>query len=593
MNMKKTKIAGLFAALAMMSTGFISCKGDYKVKNFHSEIFGENTYIFSPEDDPEKVQSILDEIYSKQEKSQFGNDRYAIYFMPGIYDKAINVHVGFYTHVAGLGKLPLDTKINSLDSLARWINSNPRNHNACCNFWREVENIEMQSDTVWAVSQATSMRRVKVDGNVHFHDEGGWCSGGFSANSVFEGASDSGSQQQWLSRNNEYHHWNSSNWNIVMVGDKRQEDLKGYWPEKAYTDVEKTPLIREKPFLVYDEKEGFGVYVPGFRTESVGITWSSGAEGDFIPLEKFYVSHPGDSAEKINAELKKGKHLFLTPGIYELSEPIVVSKADTIVLGTGLATIVPVNGNECMTVADEDGIIIAGILFDAGQVKSKNLLVVGEEGCVKSHAFSPISLSDLYFRVGGTDTEKPAKVETCLTINSSNVVGDNFWIWRADHGKQVGWDLNEADYGLVVNGNDVITYALMVEHFKKHETVWNGNRGKIYMYQCEIPYDVPSQEVWMSHDNTKQGYASITVSPDVTDFDARGIGIYLLNRHAEVNLESPVEVPDAEGVRIENICTVMIGGFPGMSHIVNDKGKPVMKGVSREILTEYCNGKAR
>ena len=50
---------------------------------FHTELFGENTYIFSPEDDPGQVAQTLDAIYEKQEADQFGEARYAIYFMPG------------------------------------------------------------------------------------------------------------------------------------------------------------------------------------------------------------------------------------------------------------------------------------------------------------------------------------------------------------------------------------------------------------------------------------------------------------------------------------------------------------------------------
>ena len=589
----KNRTALFFAASLLFTNLFIACKKEINVKNFHSEDFGENIFFFTPQDDPKSVKAVLEDIYKRQESAQFGEERYALYFMPGTYSPEIKVQVGFYMHVAGLGKNPTDTKIAKLDSLARWLNNRPGNNNACCNFWREAENLEIMSDTVWAVSQATSLRRVKINGNLYLHDDRGWCSGGFSADSIITGVKDSGSQQQWLSRNNEYKNWKSSNWNIVMMGDKRENALEGSWPEIAYTDIEKTPLVREKPFLMFDEKKGLGVFLPDFKYNTKGAGWADGSKGKFIPIENFYIAKPGDSAAKINGELNEGKHLFFTPGNYEISEAICVEKENTIVLGTGLATLIPVNGNECMKVADEDGIVIAGLLFDAGEKKSQNLLLIGKEGSDKSHEKNPVTLSDLYFRVGGKETEKPVKVETCITINSSNVVCDNFWIWRADHGAKVGWDLNEADYGIIVNGNDVTAYALMVEHFKKHETLWNGNRGKIYMYQCEIPYDVPSQEVWKSHNNSKNGYSSICVSPSVTDFDAKGLGIYLLNRKASVTLESPVEVPDAPGVKIENICTVMIGGNPGMSHIVNDKGNPVLKGVSREVLTEYCNGEAR
>lgn len=51
-----------------------------------------------------------------------------------------------------------------------------------------------------------------------------------------------------------------------------------------------------------------------------------------------------------------------------------------------------------------------------------------------------ITLSDLFFRVGGMVTANPTKTKCCVTINSNHVIGDNFWVWRADHGDQVAWD---------------------------------------------------------------------------------------------------------------------------------------------------------
>ena len=258
----------------------------------------------------------------------------------------------------------------------------------------------------------------------------------------------------------------------------------------------------------------------------------------------------------------------------------------------GLATLKSTGGSTCVNVADESGIMVAGLLFDAGSVKSENLMVVGDADNKKDKEI-PIMLSDLFFRVGGTKTDQPVQTHTCLTINSDDTIGDNFWIWRADHGDQVAWDKNVAENGFVVNGNNVITYALMVEHFNAYQTIWNGDGGRIYMYQCEIPYDVPRQDVWMSHDGKTDGYASIHVDDAAEDFFATGLGIYLYNRDAEVNLHTAVEMPDKEGVRIENICTVMLTGYPGMEHVVNDSGEGVFFAGARQVLLEYENGTSK
>lgn len=588
-----------------------------RIVDHHTDLFGENVYLFTPEDNPEEVNAILDEIYDVQEENQFGEERYAIYFMPGVYDESIEVNVGYYMQVAGLGEFPMDTRIPSLQCTATWLGDDPNNHNACCNFWRGVENIEIGSNTMWAVSQATFMRRTQIDGALYLHDNYGWCSGGFLADSNTELMTDSGSQQQWLSRNCNWKAWMGANWNMVFVGTEENKAPEGAWPGIPYTEVEQTEKIQEKPFLIYDEKDGYQVYVPAVRTNAVGTSWQNDTENTSdarISINEFYVAKANvDTAATMNAALAKGKHLLLTPGIYELDEPLYVTKADTIVLGMGLATLLPTKGNACVKTADVPGCILAGILFDAGEAESENLLVVGaaevlgapeaqagddvawgsvtdNEAAERRSTRDFITLSDLFFRVGGTTTENPAKVKNCVTINSANVIGDNFWVWRADHGDQVAWDKNTADTGIIVNGDDVTIYALMVEHFEKYQTIWNGNGGKVYMYQSEIPYDVPTQADWMSHDGAKEGYASFCVDESVSDFEAWGLGIYLYNRDTAVTLISAMEVPDKEGVKVHNICTVMLTGYPGMEHIINNEGKSVMQAGERQVICEYEDG---
>lgn len=613
--MKKYWKAGILgiAVLAAVLAGIAGMERNgnkTKIADYHNELFGENVYLFSPEDAPKEVNAVLDEIYEAQEENQFGGERYAIYFMPGVYDESIEVNVGYYMQVAGLGELPTDTRIPSLQCTATWLGDDPNNHNACCNFWRGVENIEIGSNTMWAVSQATFMRRTQIDGALYLHDNYGWCSGGFLADSNTELMTDSGSQQQWLSRNCNWKAWMGANWNMVFVGTEEDKAPEGAWPGIPYTEVEKAEKIQEKPFLIYDEADGYQVYVPAVRCDAVGTSWQNDAvhedvaedtentAGVRIPIDEFYVAKADtDTAETMNAALAKGKHLLLTPGIYELDEPLYVTKEDTILLGMGLATLLPTEGNACVKTADVSGLILAGILFDAGEEESENLLVVGTaevsgepEEQARNSARDFITLSDLFFRVGGAKTGNPAKVKNCVTIGSDNVIGDNFWVWRADHGDQVAWDKNTADTGIIVNGDDVTIYALMVEHFEKYQTIWNGDGGKVYMYQSEIPYDVPNQADWMSHDGAKEGYASFYVDENVSEFEAWGLGIYLYNRDIAVTLASAMEVPDKDGVKIHNICTVMLNGYPGMEHIVNAEGKSVMQAGERQVICEYENG---
>ena len=83
-------------------------------------------------------------------------------------------------------------------------------------------------------------------------------------------------------------------------------------------------------------------------------------------------------------------------------------------------------------------------------------------------------------------------------INANDTIIDHTWIWRADHGAGVGWDQNLSANGLVVNGNNVTAYGLFVEHHQQFQVLWNGNAGRTYFYQSEIPYDPPDQPSYTS-----------------------------------------------------------------------------------------------
>ena len=80
-------------------------------EKYHLDSFGENVWFFSPEDDPEAVQQELMKLWGVQETNQFGDSRYAVYFLPGEYDEVIRPKVGFYMQVAGLGTMPDDVSL--------------------------------------------------------------------------------------------------------------------------------------------------------------------------------------------------------------------------------------------------------------------------------------------------------------------------------------------------------------------------------------------------------------------------------------------------------------------------------------------------
>jgi hypothetical protein len=190
----------------------------------------------------------------------------------------------------------------------------------------------------------------------------------------------------------------------------------------------------------------------------------------------------------------------------------------------------------------------------------------------------------LFFRVGGAAV---GKADVCLKVNSNDVIGDHFWVWRADHGEGVGWTVNTTKNGVIINGNYVTFYGLFVEHFHEYQTLWNGNNGKVYFYQSEIPYDVPSQAGWMN--GTTNGWASYKVGSAVTNHELYGSGVYSFFRDSVTKLESGIEVPNAIGVRVYHAASVWLAGMVGseITHVVNNKGAAAVSGNMRQTLTEY------
>ena len=420
----------------------------------------------------------------------------------------------------------------------------------------------------WAVSQAVSLRRMHVRGDLVLHQHRGWASGGWMSDSLVDGNVDSGSQQQWISRNCDWKSWTGSNWNMVFVGVVHPPE--GASAGATVHEGGANPGGARKAVPASECCGRVQRAGPELNSNSVGITWRGGeTPGETIPIAQFYIAHADvDTAETINAQLAQGKNLILTPGIYELIGPIRVTRPHTVVLGLGFATLHPVKGT-AMTTADVDGIEIAGLLFDAGPSESPVLLEVGPEGSRERHAKDPITLHDVFFRVGGAGV---GRTKVNLRINSNDTLVDHTWIWRADHGKGVGWDLNTSANGLVVNGNDVTIYGLFVEHHQKFQVLWNGNGGRTYFYQSEIPYDPPNQASYTSAPGVN-GWASYKLADGVTLHEAWGLGIYSVFIYPNVTLTRAIETPKNPQVRFHDIITVALGNHGEISHVIDDTGQ--------------------
>ena len=170
-----------------------------------------------------KVNAVYNENGGRKDNGQFSPERYALLFMPGRYD--VEVPVGYYTQVLGLGESPTDTVFTSDKGVFSEEGVFDIKDGALDSFWRGAENFQtnakhLWTDTegmLWAVSQACPLRRLVIKNNLKLFEykgggAAGYSSGGFLADSVVEGLVASGSQQQWLTRNSHIGKWIEGVW---------------------------------------------------------------------------------------------------------------------------------------------------------------------------------------------------------------------------------------------------------------------------------------------------------------------------------------------------------------------------------------------
>ncbi|MCA1275112.1 coagulation factor 5/8 type domain-containing protein, partial [Streptomyces sp. 7G] len=526
---------------------------------------GPNVHVFDPS--TPDIQGKVDEIFKKQESAQFGLDRHALMFKPGTYDD-INAQIGFYTQIAGLGLNPNDTTFNGDVTVdAGWFDGN-----ATQNFWRSAENLTLNpvsGTNRWAVSQAAPFRRMHVKGGLNLAPDGyGWASGGYIADSKIDGEVGPYSQQQWYTRDSSVGGWVNGVWNMTFSGVEGAP--ANSFPEPPYTTLDTTPISREKPFLYLDGAD-YKVFVPEKRENARGVSWANGTPaGESIPLDQFYVVKEGADAATINAAVEQGLHLLFTPGVYHIDETITINRADTVALGLGLATIIPDNGVTAIKVGDVDGVKLAGLLVDAGPVNSETLIEVGPENASADHSANPTSLQDVFVRIGGAG---PGKATTSIVVNSDDTIIDHTWVWRADHGEGWGWETNRADYGVRVNGDDVLATGLFVEHFNKYDVEWYGERGRTIFFQNEKAYDAPNQEAIQNGDT--KGYAAYRVDDSVEQHEGWGMGSYCYyNVDPTIIQEHGFKAPVKPGVKFHSLIVVSLGGNGQYEHVINDVGSP-------------------
>jgi hypothetical protein len=573
--------------------------------------FGPNVCVFTDTMSQAAIQKDLDSIATQQVPvaSQFSSQRYAVLFRPGTYGSAATplvFQVGYYTQVAGLGAMPQDTVVNgAIDVFNNLCTAGTQNCNSDDNFWRSLSNLTLNVDLpssppayappivdpfgagctnsaeMWSASQAAPIRRAIINGSVVFQDycaNNNFASGGFIADSKVSGSLNFFGNQQFLVRNSAIGGaagCPNGLWNMVYSGVQGAPAPVFTGQCQQNTVLPTSPVTEEEPFLFTDSSGNYNVFVPAVQHGSSGPSWAGGqGAGKTLPLSKFFVASPSTPTPAITAALALGKNLILTPGVYNLNQPIVVSRPGTVVLGLGLATLVPQHGNAAMVVTPNHGVKLSGLIVDAGPVKSPVLVSVGLPGLGGSST-DPDLIQDVFFRIGGAETT-PTSATVSLLDNASNSIIDDVWAWRADHGNAVGWTQNTAATGLVVTGSGVTAYGLAVEHYQKNEVVWSGQGGTDIFFQNELPYDPPSQADWMASP-TQNGYPAFLVSPNVKTFQGYGMGSYVvfIQTTATLHDAEAFQAPHAPGVQFHNVFGVWISGSGGLDSIVNGVGGPV------------------
>jgi hypothetical protein len=555
---------------------------------------GANVTVFTPSESVASILSTLNTISNAQVSNQFGTQRYQIYFEPGTYGSTSNplvFTVGYYEAIAGLGQLPSGVVING--AINTYNQCSGTTCNATDNFWRSVTNLTINvtgmtgcfaNEDVWAASQASPMRDVVINGNVTLMDycDGSpdYASGGFIANSDITGAVTNGSQQQYYVRNSDVGSWSNAVWNQVFYGVNgapaqsfaaNSGDSGG---PNSYTTLSATPESEEEPFLYTNSAGAYEVFVPSLQTNSDGPNFTSGTEpGSSLPLSDFYVVNSSSTVAQINAALAAGDDLLFTPGVYSYANTINVTNPNTKIIGLGFATLIPTAGNITLSTADVPGINVSGLIFDAGPTQSSSLLQIGTEGSTANNAANPVTVDDVFFRVGGAEA---GTVATAFVDNSNNSIIDDTWIWRADHGAGAGgWTGDQSATGLVVNGSNVETTGLAVEHFQQYETIWNGQGGTDIFFQNENPYEVPSQGVWMSS-ATQDGYPALYLPSSVTSFTGYGMGSYsYFDQGVSIENAMGFQAPAASGIHLNDLFTVFLNGSGGIESVVNGTGAAV------------------
>lgn len=530
----------------------------------------------------------------------FSSRRHALLFAPGTYTD-LTWQVGYYVQVAGLGTSPDDVEFRNCGPHVPAVNHHIHEGGTCLDtFWRSGENFLVSgTNMTWAVSQAAPLRRVHITEDLFLFDGPAYASGGHLANAQVDGVLHFGGQQQWMSRNVHLEKGiQGGAWSLVFVG------CTGHVPDASSGDetspsitVLETPAVRiEKPYVALQE-DGimFDLRVPRAVIDETSTTGPlfDGTIDDVRDFSNVHLAVAGD--DTVQAALDEGKDVVFAPGIHTLNKTLDVRHDNQVILGLGLATIVaPTDGSPCIHIAPgASGVRIAGVMLEASTrsecntgVHKSSLLEWGDEGFKDTgDPYYPGAMFDVFCRVGGATkgNRSDIYVDAMMRIHSGNVVGDNLWLWRADHSElkdsesmtnyphisplyhQTEENEFRVETGIEVCGDDVTMFGLAVEHANGHQTVWSGERGVVYFYQCELPYGVKQESFG------DKGFTGYLTTDNVKNHTLAGAGIYSNFRNEEVKVSTAIRHPETN-IQCINPFTVRLDNNGCIESVVNGRG---------------------
>ncbi|CAK9057908.1 unnamed protein product [Durusdinium trenchii] len=477
--------------------------------------------------------------------THFGTERYAILLKPGDYPPQLLINLGYYTSIIGVGANPDDVKIPDL-----WV-SNDITGQATNNFWRSVEGVTVTGPrTMWAVSQASPLRRSIISGELWLSHEEGYSSGGFISDVQIGKKLVMGTQQQWFFRQITFPTeglWCWQGWNYVFMGalgldDASVQKCNTGMPHKI-SQMDRTARSAEKPYLVLEDDGRWMMYIPGIVHQPAPGALLDHNPAYKLTMDQVFVADPEMSTETIVQGLRTKEACLLTPGIYYLTEPLEITKDRFVLLGIGFPTLVSPPGMSCIKVQQGlNDVRVASIIMDANTPASHDYtepLLQWGDGTSHWSQVAGVA-SDIVARVGafGYLNCELKRADTLVEFNADDLIVDNVWVWHADHDDCSDFtmakgadmmdykfqsDQCQSTHGIVVNGNNLVAYGVFVEHIVDgHMLLWNGEAGQLYFFQAELPYH--------SEKTLPERYAAYVVAQTVYSHFAVGLGAYIIDR---------------------------------------------------------------